>query len=102
MEIFIDGGLFEITIAAAVAYTINYIFARKFLLVIYSAIAILTPIALIFFRTGELYYWFVTISILNSVLLVVLLWKLRQKHPHQPLFDADKFTKKMYNKFLSK
>ena len=98
MEIFIDGGLFEITILAALAYTINYIFLKKYLLIIFSSISILCPVALIFFRTGEFYYWFVTVSIINSVLLTVLLWKLRQQYTDQPLFDVNKFSRKVYSK----
>ena len=102
MEIFVDGGLFEIAILSTLAYIINYIFLKKYLLIIYSAIAILSPVGLIFFRTGELYYWFITMSFINGALLVVLLWKIRQKFPSQALFDVSKFSRKVYSRFVSK
>ena len=98
MEIFIDGGLFEIGILTALAYTINYIFLKKYLLIIFSVVSILSPLALIFFRTGELFYWFTAVSFINGILLVVLLWKIRDKFPQRPLFDLSKFRKRLHGK----
>ena len=98
MEVFVDGGLFEIIIAIAFGYAINFIFLKKYLLFIFSALSILAPVALIFFRSDELYYWLISICILNSVFLVILLWRERQRLPNQPLFDVEKFKRKFFNK----
>lgn len=98
MEIFVDGGLFELIIAIAFGYAINYIFLKKYLLIIFSCIAILSPVTLIFFNSGELYYWLITICIINAILLVLLLWKERLKVPKQPLFDVGKFKRKFFRK----
>jgi hypothetical protein len=95
MEIFLDGGLFEIIIAMVFGYAINYIFLKKYLLIIFSGIVILSPVALMFLKTGEMYNWLVTISISNALLLVVLLWKERIKS-HQ-LFDIKKFKKNIFS-----
>jgi hypothetical protein len=91
MEIFIDGGLFEFFIGVIIAYVMNYIFLKKYLLLLFSSITIVSPILLIFFRVSELYYSCVSICIFNSIFLVVLLWRERQRNPEMPLF---KLTKK--------
>ena len=95
MEIFVDGGLFELIIAMALGYTINYIFLRKYLLIAFSVISIISPIALLFIRTGELYSWLAAICILNSGLLIILLWRHRLKFPNHPLFNVDKLRRKV-------
>ncbi len=98
MEIFVDGGLFEILLAVAVGYTVNFIFQDKYLLVIFSCIAIVAPVALIFLNSGELRYWIIGICVMNAVLLVVLLWKQRLTSPGTPLLNMEKFKRKIYNK----
>jgi len=98
MEIFVYGGLFELAIAVAFGYAINFIFLKKYLLIIFSGICILSPVALIFFKSGELYYWFISVCIINAILLIVLLWRERLRVPNQPLFDVKKFRRKFFNK----
>src|SRR5689334_6438289 len=98
MEVFVDGGLFEIIIAIAFGYAINFIFLKKYLLIIFSVLSVLAPLALFFFHSGEIYYWLVSIGIVNSVFLVVLLWKERYRLPNQPLFDIEKFKRKFFNR----
>ena len=102
MEIVVDGGLFEFIIAVAFGYAINYIFLKNYLLVIFSCISILCPVALIFLKPGELYYWLISVCILNAVLLVVLLWKERSRIPNQSLFDLVKFKKSFLDKKFKK
>lgn len=97
MEIFVDGGLFEIIIAVAFGYAINFIFLKKYLLFIFSSITILSPVALMFFNSGEQYYWLVSICISNAVLLVILLWRERLKGNNK-LFDVEKFKSKFFSK----
>ena len=91
MEPFIDGGLFELLIAIAFGYMINFIFLRKYLLIIFSAISIICPILLLFFKHGEFYYYMVALTIFNSMFLIVLLWQSRLKSPDKVLFDIEKF-----------
>jgi hypothetical protein len=98
METFLDGGLFEIIIAVAFGYAINFIFLKKYLLVIFSGISILSPAALIFIKSGELYYCLLSFCLINAILLVVLLWKERLWGKSQKLFDIEKFKSKFFNK----
>ncbi|HYV91030.1 MAG TPA: hypothetical protein VE978_04580 [Chitinophagales bacterium] len=102
MEVFVDGGLFELLLAVAFGYAINFIFLKRYLLVIFSGLCILTPVALIFLGRGELYYWLISICILNSIFLVILLWRERQRVPNQPLFDVEKFKRKFFRKKTGK
>ena len=82
-------------IAMALGYTINYIFLRKYLLIVFSAVSIASPFILLLFKSGELYNWLVAVCILNSILLVVLLWRQRLKFPDRPLFNVDRLKKKI-------
>jgi hypothetical protein len=100
MEIFVDGGLFELLLAVAFGYALNFIFFRKYLLIIFSALSVLAPIALFFLPPGELRYFITGICFINSILLVVLLWKQRMYFPNEPLFDVEKWKKKFYFKHL--
>lgn len=93
MEIFVDGGLFELIIGIALAYAINYIFLKKYLLIIFSVVAVAAPFALFFIRTGELYGWIVSLCIVNGVFLVLLLWRQRLQFPKQSLIDVDRLKK---------
>ncbi len=98
MEIFVDGGLFEVILAVAFGYAINFIFLKKYLLVIFSGIAVLSPVALLFLNESELRHWLESVCIINAILLVILLWRQRIEFPNRPLFDIEKFKQK----FLSK
>jgi len=98
MEIFIDGGLFELTIAASFGYAINFIFKRKYLLIAFSLFVILTPALLFFFTSGELYYWLISFCFVNSVLLIALLWKERSKNTKMDLFDFRKMKEVILKK----
>ncbi len=101
MEIFIDGGLFELLIAVAFGYAINYLFSKKILLVLFSIMAVTTPVLLLFFKQGEGFYFLVFLCLFNSVLLVVLLWKWREQKPDEPLFDIHPYTRPI-RRFLTK
>ena len=98
MEVFVDGGLFELLLAVVLGYTINFIFLKKYLLVIFSGISIMTPVALIFFNTGEVHYWLISICILNGILLVALLWRQRHQYPNRALFDVEGLKNKFFSK----
>jgi len=98
MEPFIDGGLFELLIALAFVYMVNYIFLKKYLLFFFSTVSIISPLLLIFLNKGELYFCIVGLCIFNSILLVVLLWKQRRIIPHKPLFDVKKIRDKLIRK----
>lgn len=91
MEIFVDGGLFELIIAFAFGYLVNVIYLKKYLLLFYSFVAIATPIGLFFLKTSEAFYLLASVCIVNATLLVVLLWQQRAQHPGKPLFDLDKW-----------
>ena len=97
METFLDGGVFEMIIAFVFAVTLNFIFIRKYLLLIFSLVIIVCPVLLFFVNEQELRAWLVVISIFNSVLLVCLLWKTKKDHPQEPLFKVD-FLKEQLTK----
>lgn len=98
MEIFLDGGVFEFLAAVVLAYAVNFIFLKKYLLILFSVLTIASPILLIFYNTGELYYYCVSISILNAIFLVTLLWRERQKCPKTPLFKYQSIKEIFLNK----
>jgi len=79
MEPFLDGGMFELIIAAAFIYSANFVLRKKYVLWIYSIIAILSPILLLFFYRHEWILILGLICLFNSVFLVVVLWKIRKE-----------------------
>lgn len=97
MEIFIDGGLFELFIAVAFGYAVNFIFLKKYLLLIFSVLAIAAPAALFFFNAGELHNWIAGICFVNAIMLIVLIWKHRFNFPGRPLVDTEKLKSKFNN-----
>lgn len=98
MEIFLDGGLFELGIALAAGYFINFIFNRRFLLILFSLAVVAAPVILIFIRKSDLYYTLAAFSSVCSILFVVVLWQLRVREPGRPLFDLRKFRKDILRK----
>lgn len=95
MEVFIDGGLFELIIAIAFGCAMNFILLRKHLLIAFSASAILSPTALFFIKNGEAINWIAAICIINAVILTILLWKHRADFPGKPLIDTKSLRKKI-------
>ena len=95
MEPFLDGGLFELFIAVFFAASLNFIFLKKYLLFIFSLLILAFPVLLFFIDKNELYYWMVSFCVFNAVFLVVLLWKVKNKNPEEPLFDAESMKKKL-------
>ena len=95
METFLDGGLFEIFIAMAFAVFLNYIFLKRYLLIIFSVFIIASPLLLFFVQKNELFFWLVSICLFNAVLLVVLLWKVKIECPMKPLFFLEKMKLKL-------
>lgn len=95
MEIFVDGGLFELLIALSLGYLINVIYLKKYLLLIYSGVAIAAPIGLFFFPKKDAFYLLATICIVNAILLVILLWRQRVKDPGKPLFNLDSWKRRL-------
>lgn len=98
MEPFIDGGLFELFIAIGVGYSLNFIFKRKYLLVIYSIMSIAAPIILLFTNKSELFLWLVSINIFNSTILIIFLWKQQLSNPNKSLFETDKLLEIFFQK----
>jgi hypothetical protein len=97
MEIFLDGGLFEVVIAVTLGYMINFIFLKKYLLIVFSVISVTAPALTIFIGKEDLFYFLVSISIGNSILLVILLWIERNKHPNEPLIKIEKYRIFLFN-----
>ena len=93
MEIFVDGGLFEIIILLGAAYLVNLVYRKKYLLQLYSILVILSPVGLFFLRGKELLIILIIFCSLNSILLVVLLWQQKASAPGKPLFDLDKWKR---------
>jgi hypothetical protein len=100
MEIFIDGGLFEILLAITLGYTVNFVFAKKYLLIVFSVISIVAPALLFFLHQGEWFYFLLVICMFNSALLVILLWKMKEQNGEEPLFDIGA-AKKLLRQLLS-
>ena len=94
MELFLDGGLFEIAGLLVFASVINYIFSRKYLLIIFSAAVMIAPVLLFFIKETELFNWLMAFIIFNSTLFVLLLWKQRSAASGKPLFDTDYLKRK--------
>jgi len=102
MEPFIDGGLIELFIAiAALGYLINFIFLKKYLLVLFSIVSGLAPVLLFFLHHTALFYLLVALCVCNSILLIAVLWKIRIQTPYEPLFDLKKYFKQIKKKFRS-
>jgi hypothetical protein len=95
MEPFFDGGMFELIIIIGLGYLVNFIFLKRYLLVFFSILSLASPVLLFFFRNGELFYFSAMMTIFNSILLVILLWKERKKSIGEPLFDLRKFREKL-------
>lgn len=95
MEIFVDGGIFEILIVMLFAASLNFIFVRRHLLILFSVVAIASPGILFFIDKGEIYFWLLSICTFNSILLVILLWKEKRKNPSKPLFDVQSMKDKL-------
>ena len=89
METFLDGGLFEVLIAFFLMASLNYIFSRRFLLIFLSVVILVSPVLLFILKKSEIYNWLIVLSILNSILLVCLLWKTKKDHPIDPLFRLE-------------
>jgi hypothetical protein len=100
MEPFFDGGLFELLIAMAIAYGLNFIYQRKLQLIVYSCISISAPVVLLCVRTGEIFYWAAGISVFNSILLVFLFWRQKLSHPGKSLIETEKYTE-VYRKWVN-
>lgn len=101
MEPFLDGGLFELLFALAFAILVNYIYLKKYLLILYSLMIICAPISLFFIHGSELYYWIEALSLFNSILLVILMWKQKKEKPREPLFNIEEI-KRRFSEFKNK
>ena len=86
MEIFVDGGLFEIVLASVFAAAFNFIFRRKVLLIIYAFVLVIAPLALLFTANKEVLYTVVAFILINQVLLAILLLREHFRNPGAPLF----------------
>ena len=95
MEIFVDGGLFEIIGLLLFASLTNYIFSKKYLLIIFSVIAVTAPILLLFVRDTEVFYWVIGVLMFNSILFVSLLWKVWRGASDKKLFDTGFLKRKL-------
>lgn len=91
MEPFFDGGLFELLIAIGIGSSLNFIFKRKYLLILYSIASVGATILLLFTKMNEIHQWLAGISIFNAILLVTLLWKQKLTEPNKSLIDTDKY-----------
>ncbi len=87
METFLDGGLFEMLAYIVFIGSINFIFLRKYLLILYSISMIACPIVLLIWHTGEIFYFLMGFCLLNSILSVLLIWKAKKEKPHEALFE---------------
>jgi len=104
MEPFFDGGLFEILIAASFVLAVNFVFAKKYLLYIFSFISISAPLLLFLYHSGEWFVMLALVCLFNAVFLVVLLWKTKKERPNELLihFDYKQAIQKFVQKFRLK
>jgi hypothetical protein len=91
MEPFFDGGLFELLVAIGIGSSLNFIFKRKYLLMLYSIASIMATILLFFTTIGEIHQWLIGVNSFNSILLIALLWKQKLSEPNKSLIDTDKY-----------
>jgi len=98
MEPFFDGGLIELFVASLFAFALNYIFLRKYLLLVYSVVVIACPVLLFFYRNGEPATLLTAVCVFHSVLLVILLWKQKAAEPYKQLFDIQKMKEEFRSK----
>jgi len=101
MEPFLDGGLFELIIAIVFAYVLNFIFLKKYLLIVFSLISVAGPISLLVISKGELYNLIIGLCIFNALLLNVVLWQHRVNAPDKLLIDIDKYKDMIRDRFTS-
>jgi Ca2+/Na+ antiporter len=95
MELFFDGGLFELLFVIGFAILVNFIFLKRVLLILFSLLIISAPVILFFIHGNELYNWVVTLCLLNAVLLVVIIWKQKKEKPAEPLFKVENMKRKL-------
>lgn len=98
MEPFIDGGFFELIIALGFITFVNFIFLRKYLLIIYSVIVLLSPALFLMVHSGDIFYLLLVFVFINSVLLVLLLWKQYKSSPGRALFETEKLRNWFHKK----
>lgn len=94
MEVFVDGGLFELLALLAFGCAINFIFAHKYLLLGVSALFFVCPVGLLFL-SGHLRASMAAFCLLNGALLTFLLWKMRLARDERPLFNLHKLKKNL-------
>jgi|GEM_PF-3442296 len=92
MEIFIDGGFFELLLAVIFGYAINFIFSKKYLLFLYFILSVTAPVLLVFIDKHMFFYLLSAFCVFNSILLIILLWKEYLKNPGGELVDIKKYT----------
>ena len=95
MEPFFDGGLFELLFIMGFAILVNFIFLKRYLLILFSLLLVSAPMILFFIHRSELYDWIVTICLMNAVLSVVLIWKQKKEKPGEPLFNIENMKYKL-------
>lgn len=95
MEPFFDGGLFELLCAIGFITLVNFIFLKRYLLILFSLVIVSAPIILFFIHGNELYNWIVAFCLFNAVLSVVLIWKQKKERPGEPLFGVENMKRKL-------
>jgi len=98
MEVFVDGGLFELIIVVALGYVFNQIFRSKFFMVVYSGVIVASSVLIIFVNKNDVFYILAVINVINSFLLVILLWRIRVTKSDEPLFNIKKYLPKRSGK----
>ena len=98
MEVFVDGGLFELIIIVALGYVFNHIFRNKLLMIVYSVVVVASSILIIFLDKNDFFYVLTVINVLNSLLLVTLLWRIRATKNNEPLLNIKKYLPQKSNK----
>ena len=101
MEPFLDGGLFELLFALAFAVFVNFIFLKRYLLILFSLIIITAPVLLFFMPGNEFRNWIIAVCLFNSVLSVVLIWKQKKEKPAGPLFNVE-IMKRELSEFMTR
>jgi hypothetical protein len=81
MEPVIDGGLFEVMFLIVIGTIINFVFRRRYLLMVYSALAISAPLVFLLMAENELAVFAMVFSLFNAILLVTLLWRAKKTNP---------------------
>ena len=102
MEIFIDGGLFELIVFLGFGYVLNFLLKKIYLLIFYCVLAISAPLIILFLQEGWIKDSVVAFNVLNVGVFVFLLLDHYREKKDEPLINLSRYRKKLPSFFRKK